>query len=472
MHGNMSAGSKLQSSLLEFQWQLQLKQKLQHVLDRISRHFYLQNLCCVQVWLSATGCQQEQNLGQMQLYADPNLALLGDPAFADFRSSSCHNILAGRYGMPGRVWIGGCVQVVQNINIIPSCLHPRSKLSEELSEHVAEVVYITVYDPTRPKVGPVAVMEALFACKSTDSMMVANFISFVSSALLQMKLTLSDPAPKPFKCSKLAGRKPAIPSEADVASEQQQAQDKLKQQQQQPAAAAAAADVPADDEGCGDTHASDDDDGGSLHRPAMQEPGELASNRPIQQQRQQQQQGVLGKRKASSRGHHGEEVEEEEGAATAGCKLARVGSHGSTRGDEAPTKGHWDRCSPAPTALPAALRAIPAASGTNSEILEHHIAAAVAISTRSDATGAPIGVGAVVTSSAGTQGPMHAPRPVPVGHHQGSGGEGERPRRMALALTRTMTRTKSVPLDLCVMEVASTASSKPKDLHAEAGGAH
>jgi hypothetical protein len=90
--------------------------------------------------------------------------------------------------MPGRVWIGGCVQVVQNINIIPNCLHPRSKLSDALVEHVGEVVYITVYDPERPHVGPVAVLEALFACKSTDSMMVANFISFVGSTLLQMKV--------------------------------------------------------------------------------------------------------------------------------------------------------------------------------------------------------------------------------------------------------------------------------------------
>lgn len=120
--------------------------------------------------------------------------------------------------MPGRAWIGGCVQVVQNLAIIPSCLHPRPRLTPAQQAAVAEVVYITVYDPARPRVGPVAVIEALTSARSTDSMMVANFISFVGSALLGTGLTLCDPAPKPFCCSKLAGRKPVLVSEPDVAS--------------------------------------------------------------------------------------------------------------------------------------------------------------------------------------------------------------------------------------------------------------
>lgn len=90
--------------------------------------------------------------------------------------------------MPGRVLRSGCVQVVQNLRIIPDVLHPRSKLSEAVADEVGEVVYVPVFDTTRPHVGPVAVLEALLLARATDSMLVANFISVAGSALAALQV--------------------------------------------------------------------------------------------------------------------------------------------------------------------------------------------------------------------------------------------------------------------------------------------
>jgi sensor c-di-GMP phosphodiesterase-like protein len=101
---------------------------------------------------------------------------------------SCQNWQFGHQGMPGRVLRSGCVQVVQNLRIIPDVLHPRSRLSEAVADEVGEVVYVPVFDTTRPHVGPVAVLEALLLARATDSMLVANFISIAGSALSALQV--------------------------------------------------------------------------------------------------------------------------------------------------------------------------------------------------------------------------------------------------------------------------------------------
>lgn len=101
---------------------------------------------------------------------------------------SCQSLQEGKAGMPGRVWRTGNVQVVQNLKIIPNCLHPRNKLDDAHVDRLAELVYIPVYDSARPHGGPVAVLEALLSFNSTDSMLVANFISFVGAALSCLKV--------------------------------------------------------------------------------------------------------------------------------------------------------------------------------------------------------------------------------------------------------------------------------------------
>lgn len=85
--------------------------------------------------------------------------------------------------MPGRVLRSGCVQVVQNMHIIPGVLHPRCRLTEAAAAAVGEVVYVPVYDLHAPAAGPVAVLEALLSSRASDSMLVASFISAAGHAL-------------------------------------------------------------------------------------------------------------------------------------------------------------------------------------------------------------------------------------------------------------------------------------------------
>ncbi len=90
--------------------------------------------------------------------------------------------------MPGRVWRSGSVQVIQNVRIIPPSLHPRSRLPEALTPLVAEVVYVPVFSNAQPSAAPVAVIEALLSAHSTESMLVANFISWVGAALTNLQV--------------------------------------------------------------------------------------------------------------------------------------------------------------------------------------------------------------------------------------------------------------------------------------------
>jgi len=91
--------------------------------------------------------------------------------------------------MPGRVFRSGCVQVVQNLRVLPACLHPRSRLDAlGLAERVAGALYLPVYDAARPKAGAVAVLEALLSARAPDSMLMANLMSLVGSQLAALQV--------------------------------------------------------------------------------------------------------------------------------------------------------------------------------------------------------------------------------------------------------------------------------------------
>lgn len=111
----------------------------------------------------------------------PDLHCAGARAFWLLRS--CQSMQFGHQGMPGRVLKSGCVQVVQNLRIIPNVLHPRCRLPEAMAMGVGELLYIPVYDLHAPHAGPVAVLEALLSATATDSMLVANFISVMGNML-------------------------------------------------------------------------------------------------------------------------------------------------------------------------------------------------------------------------------------------------------------------------------------------------
>lgn len=106
---------------------------------------------------------------------------------------SCQRMQYGHQGMPGRVLRSGCVQVVQNLRIIPEVLHPRCRLPEAVSAGVGEVLYIPVFDLHAPHAGPVAVLEALLSATATDSMLVANFISVVGNVLSCLQVGTAGP---------------------------------------------------------------------------------------------------------------------------------------------------------------------------------------------------------------------------------------------------------------------------------------
>lgn len=90
--------------------------------------------------------------------------------------------------MPGRVFKSGCVQVVQNLRVLPSCLHPRSRLDNELADRLGEALYLPVYDLTSPQSGPLAVLEALLSKDAADTMLVANLMSFLGSQLAALQV--------------------------------------------------------------------------------------------------------------------------------------------------------------------------------------------------------------------------------------------------------------------------------------------
>lgn len=165
------------------------------------------NISCLQVWMPALHQTGVEALHK-QLYSDPELFIMGCAALASFRLSSCQSMQWGHQGMPGRVLRSGCVQVVQNLRIIPDVLHPRCRLPEAVADEVGEVVYVPVYDLQCPHAGPQAVLEALLSSRATDSMLVANFISVAGNVLSALQLSLSNPLPQPVRRSKLEGRKP------------------------------------------------------------------------------------------------------------------------------------------------------------------------------------------------------------------------------------------------------------------------
>lgn len=208
-------------------YQQQLKHRLATVIASVGA-FVGTNVCMLQVWFDA---QEPATRDGRLLAADPQLALLCDPTFAEFRQRSCRTHLPDTHGMPGRVWHSGCCTVVQNIHIIPPSLHPRSRLADLQARRVAEIVYVPVYDPSGSHpYAPVAVLEAFCAADATDSMLVANLISFIGSLLTSVQLSLSSPMPQPVVRSSLAGRRSKPP-----ADEQEQAPQQMAKQPPQPA---------------------------------------------------------------------------------------------------------------------------------------------------------------------------------------------------------------------------------------------
>jgi len=94
--------------------------------------------------------------------------------------------------MLGKVWSSGALAVVQNVAIIPSSVHPRDKLEGGLTDRLAELMYIPIYDMRQPDAGVLACLEVAISAAATEAL-VANIISEAADLLSQLQLALSKP---------------------------------------------------------------------------------------------------------------------------------------------------------------------------------------------------------------------------------------------------------------------------------------
>lgn len=118
---------------------------------------------------------------------------VGNAQLQGFRLRSCEaGITAATLGMLSKV-AGGCIQVIQNVTALPSDVHPRNKLNGSLHA-VGELVYIPVYDRLQLGGGLVGILEILLPAHVSESMLVANMISYVSAVMDTLNLSLSSSA--------------------------------------------------------------------------------------------------------------------------------------------------------------------------------------------------------------------------------------------------------------------------------------
>lgn len=179
---------------------LPLASRLSCIPAALAARFEPGTLALVQVWtscVSSWSAVAKAAPATIVMRTQPMGAHLSDPLLAPFRSSSCEaGILRSAVGMLGKVWSSGSLAVVQNLSIIPTSVHPRSKLHDSLVERVSELAYIPVYDLRNPDVGVVACLEVMMSTFATQAL-VANVISHTCDLLTQFQLSLGKPSDSP-----------------------------------------------------------------------------------------------------------------------------------------------------------------------------------------------------------------------------------------------------------------------------------
>jgi hypothetical protein len=151
-------------------------------------------LICAQVWTYLPVLTEGK-----QLLKAESVHLIGEESLQDFHDQ-CHTegVPLSRLGPMGKVWESGVVQVVQAVDNLSRDTHPCNRLSASLLPHVAEVLYLPVYDrdPNSPAQGVVAALELVMSARSADVMVVANTISCVSQILDLLGLSVGNPRPQ------------------------------------------------------------------------------------------------------------------------------------------------------------------------------------------------------------------------------------------------------------------------------------
>lgn len=176
-----------------------LSQKLRCLSAALTARFPRGTLAFAQVWVSCTGRvwsgNDKSKLDTVVMRTDAHAACVTDAAFNAFAARSLERGITGSaIGMLGKVWSSGALAVVQNVAIIPSSVHPRDKLEGGLTERMAELVYIPIYDQAQPDAGVLACLEVAVSAVATEAL-VANVISEAADLLAQLQLALSKQAP-------------------------------------------------------------------------------------------------------------------------------------------------------------------------------------------------------------------------------------------------------------------------------------
>lgn len=180
---------------------LPLASRLSCIPAALAQRFQPGTLALVQVWTSCLDGRwagvSAAKPGATVFRTQPMGASLSDPALAPFRAACCEGgIVRSAIGMLGKVWSSGALAVVQNVAIIPTSVHPRSKLNDHMADRVAELAYIPVYDLRQPEAGVVACLEVMMSAFATSAL-VANVISHTCDLLTQFQLSLGKPAAHP-----------------------------------------------------------------------------------------------------------------------------------------------------------------------------------------------------------------------------------------------------------------------------------
>jgi hypothetical protein len=180
---------------------LPLASRLSCIPGALAQRFEPGTLALIQVWTSCMDGRwagvSAAKAGTTVFRTQPVGASLSDPAMAPFRAACCESgIVRSAIGMLGKVWSSGALAVVQNVAIIPTSVHPRSKLDDNMTERVAELAYIPVYDLRQPEAGVVACLEVMMSAFATSAL-VANVISHTCDLLTQFQLSLGKPAAHP-----------------------------------------------------------------------------------------------------------------------------------------------------------------------------------------------------------------------------------------------------------------------------------
>ena len=169
-----------------------------------------------QVWLP---CGDAPGVGPL-FRAARGLVQCHAPPLRAYAAAAAAAVEGGAFSLPAlAAGGGGCVQVVQDLSILPPWAHPRSRLPPAAAALAGGALFVPVFDAARGGAPLLAVVEALLARRPADPVLLPNLASFLGARLAAAGLSLCSPLPQPVRRSTLAGRRARPPRGAAGGSE-------------------------------------------------------------------------------------------------------------------------------------------------------------------------------------------------------------------------------------------------------------